>query len=102
VAIWIVLAGRRFAAKSPGYGGWISLDFLGFSRADLDLSMGYTAQTRKSSLGALSPGIRRAGMGPGGLGLKMSGIAHMERLPLFLILCNDLSLLPLGSLSPPS
>jgi hypothetical protein len=29
--------------KGPDYEGWISLDFLGFSRQNLDLSMGYAA-----------------------------------------------------------
>ena len=39
--IWVFLARRRFAAKTPDYKGWISLDFLGFSRPNLDFSMGY-------------------------------------------------------------
>ena len=33
----------RFAAKTPDSEGWISLDFLGFSRQNLDFSMGYAA-----------------------------------------------------------
>jgi hypothetical protein len=78
---------------------WISLDSL----ARIETYQWVTPHKRaKLFLGALSPGIRRAGMGPGGLGLKMSGIAHRESLPLFLIFCNDLSLLALSSLSPPS
>src|ERR1700729_30807 len=40
-SVWIFLAGRRFAAKTPEYEVWISLDFLGFSRPNRDLSMGY-------------------------------------------------------------
>ena len=32
---------------------WISLDFLGFSRPNLDLSMGYTAQTAQKFFAAL-------------------------------------------------
>ena len=39
--IWVSLACRRFAAKTPDFGGWISLDFLGFSRPNRDFSMGY-------------------------------------------------------------
>jgi hypothetical protein len=35
------LAAGCFAAKTPDYGYWILLDFLGFSRLNLDLSMGY-------------------------------------------------------------
>src|SRR3984957_14162478 len=36
------LGTSRFAAKTLGFGGWKSLDFLGFSRPNRDLSMGYT------------------------------------------------------------
>jgi hypothetical protein len=32
-----------FRCEGPANGGWIYLDFLGFSRVKLDLSMGYTA-----------------------------------------------------------
>jgi hypothetical protein len=35
------LGAVRFAAKTPVYDYWISLDFLGFSRANRDFSMGY-------------------------------------------------------------
>jgi hypothetical protein len=37
------LAHGLFAAKTPISSYWISLDFLGFSRPNLDLSVGYTA-----------------------------------------------------------
>ena len=55
-SVWLLLDGGRGAvrrpglgflgtshlgAETPGFGGWISLDFLGFSRPNLDLSMGY-------------------------------------------------------------
>jgi hypothetical protein len=33
--------------ENPDSGGWISLDFLGFSRQNRDLSMGYAAKTTK-------------------------------------------------------
>jgi hypothetical protein len=42
------LAHRRFAAKTPDYEGWISLDFLGFSRANRDFSMGYADKSEKN------------------------------------------------------
>ena len=35
------LGSSPFAAKTPDYEGWKSLDFLGFSRPNRDLSMGY-------------------------------------------------------------
>jgi hypothetical protein len=47
-AIWVFLARRRFAAKTLGFGGWKSLDFLGFSRANLDFSMGYADKSEKN------------------------------------------------------
>jgi hypothetical protein len=40
-SVWVFLAGGYFAAKTPDYEGWISLDFLGFSRQNRDLSMSY-------------------------------------------------------------
>jgi hypothetical protein len=35
------LDGVGLALKNPDYEGWIFLDFLGFSRPNRDLSMGY-------------------------------------------------------------
>jgi hypothetical protein len=32
-----------FRCEDPAYEGWISLDFLGFSRPNLYFSMGYAA-----------------------------------------------------------
>ena len=37
---WIFLEPPHLAAKTPVYEGWNSLDFLGFSRPNRDLSMG--------------------------------------------------------------
>jgi hypothetical protein len=44
-----------FAAKAPAKGGWFFLDFLGFSRPNLDLSMSYTEKHAKSFSRALGP-----------------------------------------------
>jgi hypothetical protein len=49
------LGSSRFAAKTPVNAYWVSLDFLGFSRPDLDLSMGYTHISAEISSRALSP-----------------------------------------------
>jgi hypothetical protein len=43
--VWVFLAAGCFAAKAPDYPYWILLDFLGFSRPNLDFSMGYAAYT---------------------------------------------------------
>jgi hypothetical protein len=39
--VWVFLAPRGFAAKALLLSYWISLVFLGFSRPNLDFSMGY-------------------------------------------------------------
>jgi hypothetical protein len=41
-SIWVFLALGWFAAEAAFDSYWILLDFLGFSRPNLDLSMGYT------------------------------------------------------------
>jgi hypothetical protein len=42
-----------FAAKIPVFAYWIPLDFLGFSRQNLDFSMGYAGFSRKKFFTAL-------------------------------------------------
>jgi hypothetical protein len=49
------LGSDRFAGKTAAYEGWISLDFLGFSRANPELSIGYEAQTAEDFLSAPFP-----------------------------------------------
>jgi hypothetical protein len=39
--VWLFLERLVSLPKTLGFGGWKSLDFLGFSRPDLDLSIGY-------------------------------------------------------------
>jgi hypothetical protein len=67
LSIWIFLARRRSAAKAPLRGYWILLDFLGFSRPNRDLSMGYTAKASRFFIAPFalswSPPTRRADMG---------------------------------------
>src|SRR3984957_8330703 len=59
-SVWVFLAPGHFAAKTPADECWIVLDFLGFSRPNLDFSMGYEAFSGKnfslsSSAGAETP-----------------------------------------------
>jgi hypothetical protein len=49
------LARGCFALKTPDSGGWNSLDFLGFSRPNRDISMGYTGFSLKQFFAALFP-----------------------------------------------
>ena len=39
-SVWVFLGPPHFGAETSVYEGWISLDFLGFSRPNPDLSMG--------------------------------------------------------------
>ena len=60
--VWISLARRSFGWKTPDFGGWISLDFLGFSRAKRDLSMGYAGFSLKNFSWPFCPlGVRSGG-----------------------------------------
>jgi hypothetical protein len=52
-SIWFFLAHGHFAAKTPDNAYWISLDFLGFSRPNRELSMGYAAFIGKNFSHAL-------------------------------------------------
>jgi hypothetical protein len=47
------LGSGRFAAKTPNYERWISLNFLGFSRSNRDLSMSYAAFSQEKKSRAL-------------------------------------------------
>jgi hypothetical protein len=55
------LAVGHFAAKTPGFRGWICLDFLGFSRPNRDLSMGYTGKIEENFCARLLPCVSLAG-----------------------------------------
>jgi hypothetical protein len=64
------LAPSHYAGKTPNYDYWILLDFLGFSRQNRDLSMGYAERTAEDISHAL-PRIESAGTRAGGLGMWM-------------------------------
>jgi hypothetical protein len=57
------LGTSRFAVKTLGFGGCKSLDFLGFSRPNLDLSMGYTSFSAEDFSTALLSSRKRPGNG---------------------------------------
>ena len=99
-SVWVFLAPGRSAAKAPADECWISLDFLGFSRQNLDLSMGYRAFSGKNFSRALLPGVRSAGMGDRGLRMRKRRIVHRASLTWFLIFCNELSSGPLRFAAP--
>ena len=59
-SVWIVLEPGCLAAKTPGNDCWISLDFLGFSRPNRDLSKGYTRFSLENFSSRFLPGFRGA------------------------------------------
>jgi hypothetical protein len=58
-----------FAANTPNYERWISLDFLGFSRPNRDLSMSYKDFSRETILAPFSAAEARE-RAPGALGIQ--------------------------------
>src|SRR5215471_11364929 len=66
-----------FRRKSPDFKPWIFLDFLGFSRPNLDFSMGYEDKSAKD-FSSRSP-VRRQGRRPRSCG---SGKRSCEKLNL--------------------
>src|ERR1700722_19922141 len=68
-----------------------ALDFLGFSRAKRDLSMGYAEKASKSFSWRFCRSVRGAPLGFPGLGMRKRRTLHGEILPQFRILCNRLS-----------
>jgi hypothetical protein len=79
------LGGRPFVAKTPDYRGWICLDFLGFSRPNLDLSMGYVEKAWKIFSRASPPNVSGAATGGYGFGRRKRRIAHKASLTYILI-----------------
>jgi hypothetical protein len=96
-SVWVFFACRRFAAKTRADEGWILLDFLGFSRPNLDFSMGYTDLRRKKFFTRLVADVS-AGRRPASLSARGRVVAH----GLKLIVISDLPqailvrLLPFG------
>ena len=74
------LGARPFRCEYPARGGWIILDFLGFSRPNRDLSMGYTASTAKNFSRALLPDTRGAGIGNSNLRMLNNTSLHVRNL----------------------
>src|SRR6202044_3002777 len=80
-----------FGREGPAVGGWIPLDFLGFSRPNRDFSMGYTDFHGKNFLLPFSawPGNHRNWRQ--GFGMRKRGIVHGASLSRLLIFCKELS-----------
>ena len=91
--IWILLFGRLFGLESFDSRDWKSLDFLGFSRPNRDLSMGCVGFSRKIFREAF-PGVERAPPAERGVeAMRSAKIGHeMER--------NSISAFPQSIVGP--
>src|ERR1700722_17586281 len=93
--IWIFFVPGRFSTKTPLYGCWISLDFLGFPwilSSELSLFnglRGINAQKFFASLFRVK--FESAGGTPAVEVMRKRRIAHEPSLTHFLIFCNRLS-----------
>src|ERR1700722_19339930 len=77
-SIWIVLSPGRLATKTPIDSYLSSLDFLGFSRSNLGLSMGYTRFSRKKFSSGFSPAFEARGRNGTVLTVRKRRIAHRQ------------------------
>jgi hypothetical protein len=82
-----------FRCGNPFYEGWISLDFLGFSRANRDLSMGCAVFSAEVFSCALS-WREKPERAPTVETIWKDGIVHGASLLQFLIVSNQLSSAP--------
>jgi hypothetical protein len=87
----------RFVAKTTANACWISFDFLGFSRANRDFSMGYTDFSSKEFSSPFICGVGTARPAGVAFGMRKSGAVHARSLLLFPISCNQLSSTALGA-----
>ena len=88
--VWIFLGSGGLPAKTSGFEGWKSLDFLGFSRPNRAFSKSYAGFSPKKIPRALCPrGRPREGRGHD-FGLWKGTDLSQASLTRFLILCNQL------------
>jgi hypothetical protein len=87
------LGASPFRRENPAYEGWISLDFLGFSRQNLDLSMGCAGFSAKVFSWALS-WREKPEREPAVEAMRKGGTVHGTSLLQFLIVSNQLSSVP--------
>jgi hypothetical protein len=90
------LGASPFVAKTTCFGRCISLDFLGFSRPDRDLSMGYAKKPEKNFSSRFCRRERSVETAAHDLGMAKGRIAHGASLTRFLIVCKRLSPGPFG------
>jgi tRNA-dihydrouridine synthase A len=77
-----------FRCESPAWRYWILLDFLGFSRSNLDFSMGYAAFSGNNSFSRFTVGS--VGLAAVVAALRKGRIVHEASLIWFLFFCKQL------------
>jgi hypothetical protein len=82
------LARALLAAKAPGFRGWKSLDFLGFSRQNLAFSRGYTGFSLEKNSRALCPRPRRQNGVMADWVMGMRRLIHQGSLAQFVFFVN--------------
>ena len=99
---WVFLAPGHFAAKTPADECWIVLDFLGFSRPNQDVSMGYAGFSGKSCSPSVSAGPEARKREPAVQAMRKGRIVHGATLICFLTFCKRLppAPFPFGRLNP--
>jgi hypothetical protein len=106
LSVWLLLGGdrgvqsgrpdlgflgpSRFCREDPDFGYWISLDFLGFSRPNRDLSMGYEDTSEKVFSCRSCRRERAVKTFSPRFGVRKGRIVHGASLTLFLISCKIL------------
>jgi hypothetical protein len=83
------LGASPFRRKSPDLEHWIPLDFLGFSRPNRDLSMGYEGFSPEDFSRRFRPAAARGAQQAAAVEtMAKRALLHGKTLTLFLILCN--------------
>jgi hypothetical protein len=79
-----------FRCQTPDFWGWKSLDFLGFSRPNIMISMSCSGFSLNVISRALLPSRQRSESGGPWFGMAMGRIAHRASITTFLIFCKTL------------
>jgi hypothetical protein len=80
----------RFRRETQAFGGWFSLDFLGFSRSNLDLSMGYTKFSTENFCSRFCGRETTVETAGPRFGMRKGRVVHGASLLEFLIFCKQL------------
>jgi hypothetical protein len=89
-SVWVFLLAHHLAAKAPDNAYWIVLDFLGFSRLNLDLSMGYADFRGQNFLEPFPLAFEPTEPESAVEAIWKGGLLHEASLTRFLFFCKQL------------